>query len=149
MPDKTETTCEICRKVTTARAGQNFHLIHDFEHSVLVVGDHQFFPGYSVLLAKAHFREPFDLPLDAQAGMFRELMESASAIQAAYLPWKMNYSCYGNQVPHIHWHLFPRYENDPQHKSPPWVHSAEFGKFATTETDAREVARRVGAKLGR
>jgi diadenosine tetraphosphate (Ap4A) HIT family hydrolase len=33
----------------------------------------------------------------------------------------MNYELLGNQVPHLHWHLFPRYAGDAEHLKPVWV----------------------------
>jgi diadenosine tetraphosphate (Ap4A) HIT family hydrolase len=32
----------------------------------------------------------------------------------------MNYEVLGNTVGHLHWHLFPRYEWDPNPKRPTW-----------------------------
>jgi diadenosine tetraphosphate (Ap4A) HIT family hydrolase len=135
--------CEMCRGVAAAIAGKNPHLVHEFEHSFLLVGSHQRFAGYCVLVAKTHVREPFELPLAA----LDELMTAARAIQEAYGPWKINYGCYGNQVPHVHWHLFPRYETDPMLKQVPWMQSAEFERSATTPEQAREVIERVRKAL--
>jgi hypothetical protein len=36
-------------------------------------------------------------------------------------PHKLNYELLGNQVPHLHWHLFPRYLDDPQRLQPVWL----------------------------
>jgi diadenosine tetraphosphate (Ap4A) HIT family hydrolase len=33
----------------------------------------------------------------------------------------MNCESLGNQVPHVHWHLFPRSANDPDTLKPVWV----------------------------
>jgi len=33
---------------------------------------------------------------------------------------KMNYELLGNQVPHIHWHLIPRLQADPDPLKPVW-----------------------------
>jgi len=46
-------------------------------------------------------------------------------------------------VPHVHWHIFPRYENDPMLKAVPWMQSAEFDEARTTERQARDVAEKV------
>jgi diadenosine tetraphosphate (Ap4A) HIT family hydrolase len=140
-------SCEICQKVGAARTGQLPFLIHEFEHSFLVVGDHQLFPGYCVLHTKEHAREPFDLPPATQATLFQELMTSAKAIHAEYQPWKINYGCYGNQVPHVHWHIFPRYESDPARRLTPWAQSADFDQHLTSGTQAREVIARVKLRL--
>ena len=139
--------CGMCQAVADARAGKNTHLVQEFENSYLLVGSHQLFPGYCVLVSKDHLKEPFDAPEAAQSAMFGELMKSAKAIERAFAPWKINYSCYGNQVPHVHWHVFPRYESDPLLKQTPWAQSAEFDKHATTPAQAREVASKIRAAL--
>lgn len=139
----TDEHCEMCRGVALAKAGKNPHLVHEFDHSFLFVGNHQKFEGYCVLVSKAHVREPFELPPAALA----ELMTAARAIQSAFDPWKINYGCYGNQVPHVHWHLFPRYETDPMLKQVPWLQAAEFDGRRTTDAQARDVIARVKNSL--
>ena len=136
--------CEICRKLD---APSSMAVVHEFKHSLLIVGEHQLFPGYCVLLSKEHAREPFELSPENQSALFQELMSSAKAIHEAFAPWKMNYGCYGNQVAHVHWHLFPRYESDPQRKLTPWMQADEFDRQRTTEEQASEVVRRIRGHL--
>ena len=49
----------------------------------------------------------------------------ARAIAAAFRPRKLNYELLGNTVPHLHWHLFPRYDDDPSPGRPTWEHAHE------------------------
>jgi len=35
-------------------------------------------------------------------------------------------ACYGDAEPHVHWHLFPRYDTLPDHRRNPWLHCDEF-----------------------
>jgi diadenosine tetraphosphate (Ap4A) HIT family hydrolase len=51
----------------------------------------------------------------------------AGSIARCFRPHKLNYELLGNQVPHLHWHLFPRYRDDPEHLHPVWLalHRAE------------------------
>jgi len=46
--------CLICDRVQMAREGRNPFLIAEFDHTIFVVGDHQFHRGYSLVLLKAH-----------------------------------------------------------------------------------------------
>lgn len=140
-------TCLICERVQAAKEGQNPYLIHEFKSSFLVLGDHQYFKGYSVLLLKDHVRELHDLTVSRQQELFQELMAAGRAVFEAFKPWKMNYSCYGNQVPHVHWHIFPRYESDPDHLHQPWLHSPDFGKYPTQEPQKIEAIAKIKAKL--
>ena len=145
---KQNNPCSICRRVALWREGRNANFVHEFESSILVVGDHQFHRGYCLLLLKEHVRELHELEAEAQAALSRELMEAGRAIAEAFGPRKMNYSCYGNVDPHVHWHLFPRYETEPDHLSHPWLHASEFEEHATDAGMARAVAERVAARLG-
>jgi diadenosine tetraphosphate (Ap4A) HIT family hydrolase len=43
------------------------------------------------------------------------------AIEDCFRPRKLNYELLGNQVPHLHWHLFPRYDHDPDVLRPVWL----------------------------
>jgi len=135
--------CPLCARIEALRSGADPFLVREFAHSILVVGEHQFYRGYCVLLLKRHAREPHEMPERARAGMYRELARAARAVEGAFRPWKMNYTCLGNVVPHVHWHLIPRYEDDPDRLKHPWLHEADFGRCRTTPREARAVAARV------
>jgi diadenosine tetraphosphate (Ap4A) HIT family hydrolase len=144
-----ESTCSICRRVALWREGRNAHFVQEFEQSILVVGDHQFHRGYCLLLLKEHVRELHELDGEAYLALSRELMAAGRAVVETFGPWKMNYSCYGNQDPHIHWHLFPRYDSEPDHLNHPWLHAAEFKGHLVDEETARGLAASIRANLGR
>jgi diadenosine tetraphosphate (Ap4A) HIT family hydrolase len=40
-------------------------------------------------------------------------MVVAQALASLYEPVKLNYEIHGNVVPHLHLHLYPRFEGDP------------------------------------
>ena len=142
-----EPDCSICRRVSLWREGRNPHFVYEFERSVLVVGDHQFHRGYCLLLLKEHVRELHELEPAVYLALSQELLAAGRAIVETFGPWKMNYSCYGNQDPHIHWHLFPRYDSEPDHLNHPWLHAAEFKDHLIDEETARELAARIRANL--
>jgi diadenosine tetraphosphate (Ap4A) HIT family hydrolase len=139
--------CPICDRVALWREGRNDFLIEEFEQSIFVVGDHQFFAGYSLLLLKEHVRELHELTRPAQQALFRELMIATDALVRAYRPWKMNHACYGNLVPHTHWHLIPRYESDPDRASQPWLHAGEFDNYLIGPEEARAVGEKIRRHL--
>jgi diadenosine tetraphosphate (Ap4A) HIT family hydrolase len=45
----------------------------------------------------------------------------AAAIESCFRPDKLNYELLGNQVPHLHWHIFPRSRRDPEALKPVWL----------------------------
>ena len=111
------------------------------------MGDHQFHKGYCLLLLKEHVRELHELKPETYLALCTELFEAGRAIAETFKPWKMNYSCYGNLDPHIHWHLFPRYEADPDHLNHPWLHAAEFKDHLINDEAARDISRRIEVNL--
>ena len=139
--------CSICQRVSLWRGGRNPYFIHEFEHSILVVGDHQFHKGYCLLLLKKHVRELHELEPAVFLALSEELLTSGRAVVETFKPWKMNYSCYGNVDPHIHWHLFPRYETEADHLNHPWLHASRFKEHQTDAEAARDVGERIKANL--
>jgi diadenosine tetraphosphate (Ap4A) HIT family hydrolase len=144
---KQNPSCSICQRVALWRSAQNPYFIHEFENSIFIVGDHQFHKGYSLLLLKEHVRELHEIEPSAQAALFQELMTAGRALVATFKPWKMNYSCYGNLDPHIHWHLFPRYDSEPDYLNHPWLHASEFKDHLIDSETARELGEKIKANL--
>jgi len=130
--------CLICTRVSDQKEENNFHFIHEFKNSIFVLGDHQYFRGYSLLLYKEHVRELHELPDQIQLELYKELMVAGKAVCETFMPWKMNYSSYGNAVEHIHWHIFPRYKTEPDYRIHPWAHSSEFNDHLVDVNAARE-----------
>jgi diadenosine tetraphosphate (Ap4A) HIT family hydrolase len=92
-----------------------------FPHSVALLGMWQFYQGYCILVSRRHAVELTELALEERRAYFDEMCWLAQAIQTCYRPHKLNYEVLGNQVPHLHWHLFPRYLDDPERLSAVWL----------------------------
>jgi diadenosine tetraphosphate (Ap4A) HIT family hydrolase len=43
----------------------------------------------------------------------------------------------------VHWHIVPRYENDPHPDKDPWHDIARFSERTITAEQAREIAARI------
>ena len=51
-------------------------------------------------------------------------------------PAKINLASFGNVVPHLHWHVIPRFADDPHFPQPSWgQHQRDF-RTASPDTDA-------------
>jgi diadenosine tetraphosphate (Ap4A) HIT family hydrolase len=116
-----DANCPLCIKVTKAKQLSGEELVWEYPSSVVTLGPWQYYEGYCVVVARTHATELFDLPLDERAALLDEMMQVARAIHRVVKPRKINYECLGNQVPHVHWHLFPRLESDPNKMKPVWV----------------------------
>jgi len=115
--------CPICDRIARYKKGGDPDVVKEFKQSILIIGANQHFRGYAILLLKRHVREPHQLASAAQRQLFDELMTAGDAIWRCFKPWKLNYACLGNEVPHTHWHIIPRYKKGPA----PWL----VGKFTS------------------
>jgi len=127
-------------RVQAALLGQEPACVAVLDHSVLLLGEHQFYPGYCVLWARNPVKELHHLsPLEYMNFMI-ELRQCCEALERAYAPWKLNLASLGNQVQHLHVHLFPRSQAEAQRLQHPWA-SAEHFAPATAAQIADGVAR--------
>ena len=66
-----------------------------------------------------------------------DLQRVAAAIVAVCKPDHMNVESLGNVVPHLHWHLIPRYKNDGRWRGPIWAQSADVQPQRRLDEDDR------------
>lgn len=82
------------------------------EHTWVTIPPRTPLPGYVVVVAKRHVREPFELPERDRIGFWSDVDRVAAAIASGLRPDKLNYEIHGNTLPHLHLHLFPRRTGD-------------------------------------
>jgi diadenosine tetraphosphate (Ap4A) HIT family hydrolase len=119
--------CPFCKKLAAADGWPAGEIVWRFPHSVAVLGKWQYYAGYCVLVSREHATELSQLGA-ARAAYLDEMACLADAIEACFRPHKLNYELLGNQVAHLHWHIFPRYLTDPDRRRPVW--------FALEEAEA-------------
>ena len=111
--------CPFCRKLAAPLPPEE--RVWSFPHSVALLGPWQFYEGYCVLIARRHATELSRLADAERRGYLDEMCVLARAIEDVFHPHKLNYELLGNQVPHLHWHLFPRSSADPDRLRPVWL----------------------------
>jgi diadenosine tetraphosphate (Ap4A) HIT family hydrolase len=127
--------CGICKGIAAIKAGTFKDFIAELPSSYLVLGDAQFYRGYCIMFAKRHVTEMYELSPEEARVMTADIRLAAEAIAVVTNPWKMNYECLGNTEAHVHWHLFPRDENDDMRFAPIWVRPEAQRKVALPEAD--------------
>ncbi len=101
-------------------------------------------PGYAyVVWTGPHVAEPTELDPHEAAGFWAEVAIAASAIEARYRPRKMNWMSLGNGVPHLHVHLVPRHDDDPDAGGP--VEAEAFDAASVTPLDDAVLESEVAA----
>ena len=126
--------CPMCITFDALTGSESPPTVWQFPHSVAMVGPWQFYTGYCMLLSRAHATELSQLGVDRTA-FLDEMCLLARGIEECFRPHKLNYELLGNLVPHLHWHIFPRYANDPERLKPIWI------ALERADTDPAEKAR--------
>ena len=129
------------------KAGKFPDFIAELNSCYVILGDQQFYRGYCVLFAKIHATELYLMPADTARALFDEMRLTAEAIATIVKPWKMNYECLGNSIPHVHWHLLPRYESDELRHGPVWLRPEAERKVPLDENDRRALMESLRRQL--
>ena len=90
-------------------------------HSYVVLNRDQYFPGYTLLFTKEHVTELFHLDRTVRSELMEEVSRVAQALYSTFSPTKINYELLGNMVPHIHWHIVPRFASEALWPRPIWA----------------------------
>lgn len=141
--------CGICALIERCRAANFADFVAELPHSFVILGDAQFYRGYCVVLAKRHVDEIHLMPHDEARALFDETVAVGRAIALATWPLKLNYECLGNLEPHVHWHVFPRFEADAMRAAPVWVRPEIERKVALEDSDRRALMQNLAGELRR
>lgn len=91
---------------------------------VLAVTDSPF-PGYTRVIWQDHVAEMTDLS-DEQRQHLMSAVYLVEQTQREQLgTTKINLAQFGNQVPHLHWHIIPRWKDDPFFPDTAWSPAPE------------------------
>lgn len=99
---------------------------------VLLVNDGDF-RGYMILEYRRHVTEITELSTEERAQLVEDVNACAVALQSTLHPNKINYVILGNEVPHLHVHVIPRYFDDGWWGKPTWLRPAEKKRSLDTE----------------
>lgn len=86
---------------------------------VVSVGDEDH-PGFCRVILQRHAREMTDLDETERSGLMRIVFAVEQAQRDLLDPDKVNLASLGNMVPHVHWHVIPRFRLDPHFPNPVW-----------------------------
>lgn len=146
--------CPLCDKLTRLHELPADDVVWQFPHSVALLGPWQYYTGYCVLVSRSHHTELHDMPNPDRTAFLDEMVVLEQAIALTFQPRKMNCELLGNQVPHLHWHLFPRRTDDPETLKAVWLaleraehDEAEKRRLQTAPLAHAEIAARLRTTL--
>ena len=106
--------CELCAQPGGEVLFQNAKLR-------VVLVDDRAYPGFCRVIWNAHVKEMTDLAPAERSELMMTVCKIESAAREVMQPEKINLASLGNVVPHLHWHIIPRFNDDPQFPAPIWA----------------------------
>ena len=125
--------CELCARLEDLRRGAHPGFLAELPTGFWVLGDSQQWRGYSLLLCKTPVPDLEELSWNGRLEFLRDVALCSEAASNVLRPHKMNVESLGNVVPHLHFHLFPRYLTELEPLRPVW------GQMNPTEETALDV----------
>ena len=86
----------------------------------VVLLDHQDYKGYCRVELISHTKEMTDLNEILQFKVMRCVFKVEEVLRKIFNPEKINLASLGNKTPHIHWHVLPRFKEDPHFPNSHW-----------------------------
>ena len=84
---------------------------------VVLIGDADH-PGYCRVILNAHRKEMTDLAEAERTRLMNIVFVVERVLRDLLKPEKINLASFGNMVPHVHWHIIPRFTDDPHYPNP-------------------------------
>jgi diadenosine tetraphosphate (Ap4A) HIT family hydrolase len=123
--------------------------VADLAVSSLFMERNQAFFGYCILIFKPrHVTGLEHLTAEEHAAFSSDLKRAGDAVFKAVQPDHMNYATLGNVIPHLHYHILPRYKDDRCWGGPPWLaDAASRPERKLTEKEYVDLAEKIRAGI--
>jgi diadenosine tetraphosphate (Ap4A) HIT family hydrolase len=121
--------CELC----TTPGGT---VLWEDQRCRVVQADEPGYPGFCRVIWKSHVGEMTDLSPADRLHCMNVVFAVERAMRDVLSPAKINLASLGNFVAHVHWHVIPRFTDDPHFPQPVW---------ATRQRDNRTAPLNLGA----
>ena len=76
--------CLICQRIALIKSGENSYFVRELETGYVVIGDHQYFEGYTLFLSKEHVTELHQLDPRLKLGFLEEMSLVQEAVSKAF-----------------------------------------------------------------
>jgi diadenosine tetraphosphate (Ap4A) HIT family hydrolase len=129
-------TCELC----TTPGGT---LLWEDPRCRVIRVEEPEYPQFCRVIWKAHVREMTDLASADRLHCMNVVFAVERAMRDALSPVKINLASLGNMVAHVHWHVIPRFADDPHFPQPIWGTQQRADRVAPADADALAKAIRL------
>jgi diadenosine tetraphosphate (Ap4A) HIT family hydrolase len=112
-PAPPQPACELCELAMPT-------VYSDAKLAVIIVDDASY-PGFCRVVWRAHVKEISDLSNQDRLLLNDAVWQLELALREVMAPTKVNVASLGNVVPHLHWHVIPRFADDTHFPNPVWA----------------------------
>lgn len=103
----------------------------------VILIDEADYPGFCRVVWNAHVAEMTDLTPAEQRHLLNVVLATEAALRQLMRPDKINLASFGNVVPHLHWHVIPRFADDRHFPQPVWGSAQREGVRRTPPAPAQ------------
>jgi len=121
--------CSLCQP-----ANENV-LWRDARCRVILVDDPEY-AGFCRVIWQTHVKEMTDLSESDRTHFMAVVFSVEQHLRALMHPEKINLASLGNQAPHLHWHVIPRFTDDAHFPDPVWATRRRETRLATRDRAA-------------
>ena len=141
MTNLTVNTCELCN------AEGGVLLWRDPVCRIVAVEDEDY-PGFCRVILNRHAAEMTQLEPRERERLMQAVFATESVLRETMQPLKINLASLGNMVPHLHWHVIPRFADDPHFPAAIWSEPRRPRRPATQVPAPDVLIARLGNLLG-
>nr|MBL8409959.1 HIT family protein [Dechloromonas sp.] len=105
------------------------------------------YPGFCRVIWNAHCREMTDLAPAERHYLMSVVFAVETVVRRLFAPDKINLASFGNMVPHVHWHIIPRWADDRHFPEPVWGSVQRDGAAARPSVTDDILARALAEEL--
>lgn len=113
----------------------------------VVAASEPHYPGFCRVVLERHVAEMTDLTEGERDTVMRTVYAVEAALRELMAPDKINLASLGNMVAHLHWHVIPRFRDDPHFPGPVWAPARRIPS-STRSIDETALAAALTARLG-
>ncbi len=111
--------------------------------------DDAHYPGFCRVILNAHVKEMTDLSPAERLRLMNVVFAVETAVREVAQPDKINLASLGNVVPHLHWHVIPRWKDDVNFPDSIWSAAKRSPSSRSVPVDLKDrLSTRIQALLG-
>jgi diadenosine tetraphosphate (Ap4A) HIT family hydrolase len=135
-----EMTCPLCHP-------DNETVLWHGDFCRVIWVDDAAYPGFCRIVLHDHVQEMSDLMPAERQRLMAVVFAVEEAVRAVVNPDKINLASLGNMVPHLHWHVIPRWQTDRTFPDAIWAAPRREGTVPISDAWREALAARLAASL--